>query len=180
MVAFSRFIALIPATDRNSLCELGKVLYEELGHGNPDRTHSVLFERFALEVGVSAESLPLPAEEVLPGIRDYVDALEAGFSGPSVARAAATYVFLETSAVRTYGPLSEALKALVPSPEAREFFALHSTLEPEHQATAEALAARYIKTENDRREYDHQLQQMEARWEAFWSDIYRATIGDIV
>jgi hypothetical protein len=173
IVAFARIFQVVPATDRESLALLAAVVFDELGHGSTERVHSVIFERFAAEVGVDIATLPIASDDVVPGVRGYVEAIREGF-GSALSRALATYVFLENSAVETYLPLVQALRELGVSEDGAEFFALHSELEVEHAAAARAMVERQRFDAAQQMEFDGQIAALRSHWERFWGDIHRA------
>lgn len=170
VIAFTGLFRRVSPADRQALASLGEVLHEELGAGNPLHVHSILFEKFAREVGVDVGTLPLSEDVVAPGVSAYVDALFDAFDGGSPATACAAYVFLETSAVETYGPLLATLTTLKIRREALEFFARHAQVEPGHKEAAEALAQRYVDA-STRAEYDATIARLAAKWEQFWHSI---------
>lgn len=92
VLAFAGIFQVVPAEDRTSLSELAVGLADELGGGHVDAVHSVMFERFAEEVGVDLDTLPLAAAQVLPAVQAYVEKLRRAFS-ESVVAAAAAYRF---------------------------------------------------------------------------------------
>lgn len=174
VAAFSRLLAGIPRTDRTALALFADVLYEELGRGTLGAVHSVVFERFARAVGVDPAALPLPPSQVAPGVRWYVCELELAFGGPSLARALATYSFLESAAVQTYGPLLQTLRGLNYTAEQLEFFARHATVEVEHAEAARQLVERAALTPAQREEFEDQTTLLGRAWQAFWHDIHAA------
>ena len=172
VVAFSRLLGVIPPTDRKSMAVLGEVLFEELGGGEFDSVHSIVFERFAKRVGLNVDELPLTPSEVAKGVRWYVCELESAFGGRSLARALATYCFLESSAVETYGPLLEALRAHRFSEDDLKFFVLHSQIEIEHSKAAHQLAEQANLSAADKIQFDDQTRLLTKCWRAFWEDIW--------
>ena len=175
VVAFARLFTVIPRADREALAVLAEVLYEELGNGKKDDVHSVLLEEFAAAAGVSIQELPLPPGQVADGVRWYVCELEMAFGGRSLPRALATYCFLESSAVATYGPLLDVLRATKLFTESQlTFFARHATIESEHAAAAQRLAERARLSAADRAEFDDQWALLRRSWAAFWRDIWDA------
>lgn len=174
VLAFSAIFRVIGPDDRDALSELADVLHEELGRGKADRVHSVLLERFASAAGLSASELRPKQQGILPGVRRYVDELAAAFSS-SVPRALAAYVFLETSAVETYGPLTKLFEACGYRESDMEFFQLHAKVEVEHAATAARLRNRYDFGASDLAEADEQTRRLSEAWTAFWSDILEAS-----
>ncbi|HEX7279832.1 MAG TPA: iron-containing redox enzyme family protein [Solirubrobacterales bacterium] len=170
IIAFSGLFTKVDPLDRQSLAELGDVLHEELGRGQESRVHSRLFERFAAAVGLTPDDLRIDPTDVLPGVSRYVAELERAFGEGSRAQALAAYVFLETSAVDTYGPLVQVLISLGYSAEDVEFFELHAGVEPEHAAAAEAMLQRHGVAPEDP-EARAETEKLAELWRAFWSEI---------
>jgi pyrroloquinoline quinone (PQQ) biosynthesis protein C len=170
VVAFSALFKQIDPLDRKSLAMLADVLHEELGRGSVDRVHSKLFERFASALDLAPEDLLLEVSQVLPGVRAYVGELERAFDSGSVPEALATYVFLESSAVDTYGPLVEALRTVGFTDEDVEFFELHAGVEVEHAAAADAMLRRY-KLDAEDPVVRAQQEKLARLWHSFWSEI---------
>jgi hypothetical protein len=172
VVAFSGIIRHIPAVDRASLSEVTSVLYDELGRGDPTKAHSVLFEDFAKAVGSSASRLPLPKCDVLPGVDRYVHNLRAAFGESStLAAAVAAYVFLEASAVNTYGPFLDTLRTFRElSPDCLRFFDVHATLEPQHLRAAYRLGE-VLGINSEDPAYVQTSVLLSSSWNLFWSDL---------
>jgi len=174
VAAFSRLLSLMPRTDRTALARFAEVLFEELGGGKVDHVHSVVFEHFAQAIGVDPRSLPLKASEVAGGVRWYVCELELAFGGHSLARALATYVFLETAAVATYEPLLNTLRQLKLGEHELEFFRRHSKVEVEHAAVAAELMRRANLDPHEQQDFDDQTRLLQRCWERFWADVWDA------
>jgi pyrroloquinoline quinone (PQQ) biosynthesis protein C len=170
VVAFSGLFTKVDPLDRESLAMLADVLHEELGRNDPERVHSRLFERFAASLGLSPAELRMDPVRVLPGVRAYVAELERAFGSGSQAEALAAYLFLESSAVDTYAPLVETLRALGCSDENIEFFELHAGVEPEHAAAAEAMLRRHGLHGGDPA-VEEQTRRMAELWRDFWEQI---------
>jgi len=170
VVAFTALFRQVDALDRESLAMLADVLHEELGRGIPERVHSRLFERFAAALNLRRDDLLLEPAEVLPGVRAYAGELERAFTAGSLPEALATYVFLESSAVDTYGPLVATLETLGFSADDVEFFALHAGVEPEHAAAADAMLCRHGLDANHPA-VRSQLERLAGFWHAFWTEI---------
>lgn len=173
VVAFSGLFTKVDPFDRESLAMLADVLCEELGKGDPERVHSRLFERFAHAVDLSPEDLRIAPRDVLPGVRDYVEELERVFADGTLAQALAAYVFLESSAVETYGPLVTVLLERGFREEDVEFFALHAQVEVEHAAAADAMLQRYGLSQESP-EVREQTARMASLWHTFWDEIDNA------
>ena len=170
VIAFTGLFKQVDPLDRDSLAMLADVLHEELGRGTRESVHSVLFERFAIALGVTSSDLHIDASQVLPGVRAYVAELDRAFSTGSRSEALATYLFLESSAVQTYGPLLESLLAIGLPPYDVEFFRLHAGVEPEHAAAAEAMLARHGLSVSDL-SVATQIATLTGLWHSFWSEI---------
>lgn len=174
VIAFSGILRVIDPFNREALAELADVLHEELGRGNAQRVHSVLLERFAQAAGLSPADLRIDKQAILPGVRGYVDELTTAFSS-SLPRALAAYVFLETSAVETYGPLTQLFETCEYGEEELEFFRLHATVEVEHAETASRLMDSHVLNPRERSEANDQTGRLADCWNAFWSDILEAS-----
>ena len=172
VVAFSGLFRIVKPTDRESLALLAGVLYEELGSSNACGAHSILFERFAASCGVDVGQLPLPSAKVAPGIRWYVCELHSAFGGSSLPRALATYQFLESSAVETYGPLLQLLLRVGFAENELEFFVLHARVEVEHEKAASMMVERANFSGSDLADFDDQKALLNRAWNAFWQDLW--------
>ena len=175
VVAFSRLLGVISPTDRPSLSLLASVLYEELGANIPAKVHSALFERFASACGVTTTELPLSPSQVVLGVRCYVLELHNAFGGSSLPRALATYLFLQSSAVETYGPLLQMLTRRGFQPEEIEFFALHAEVEVEHASAAQAMVDRSRFSTEQLMEFNDQTKLLANTWRRFWIDILQSS-----
>lgn len=170
VVAFSGLFKQVDPLDRESLAMLADVLFEELGQGREEQVHSLLFERFAASVGLSPEQLRLEEDRVLPAVMAYVEELERAFADGSRAEALATYVFLETSAVDTYGPLVATLLRRGFSDHDVTFFERHAGVEPQHAEAAEAMLRRHgLGIAHP--EVAAQIEKLAGLWRAFWTEI---------
>jgi len=179
--AFSQIILRLPPTDRAAASLVASVLHDELGRGQPDEVHSVLFENFARSVGVDVARLPLQRADLVAGVRMYVDELFDAF-GPdtTIARALATYLFLERSAVSTYAPMLEVLRRPRFEGVDLTFFELHAVMEVEHERAAAALVDRYVSAAAEAvAARDRQMARMAALWEAFWTDVHAHCAGAV-
>lgn len=173
--AFSQILLRFPATDRGAASLIASVLFDELGRGKANDVHSVMFERFARSIDVDVSALPLEPQNVIPGVRSYVDELFAAFDGTStIPRAVATYLFLEESAVKTYAPFLAVLRGPRFAGADIEFFELHAELEVEHAQAAADLVDRYVGPDGpDRLAFADQQARMSRLWQAFWQDMRR-------
>lgn len=179
ILAFSKLIAHISPFDRKSLAILGQTVYDELGCGVSKDVHSVLFEHFMVAVGASMENRP-NADTVLPNVANYIRELDSAFSGDSLPKALASYVYLEKSATESYGPLYETLKKALPklTPDELIFFSHHAILEPEHEKAARQLVVDQHFAPHQMEEFDKQYHHLDECWTLFWCDIYKETLAN--
>ena len=177
VLAFSEILSKIDPFDRETLAILAQTIYDELGCGDAEAVHSVLFAKFMRAVGANPDNQPL-SHNVLPHIRNYIDELRIAFSGDSLPKALASYVFLEKSATETYSPLFDTIKKAIPELSADDlyFFSMHATLEPEHEKAARALVAKQRFSLIQQNEYEQQYHHLASCWELFWQDIYNDTM----
>ena len=166
--AFSELLTFFPTHDRESLAELAKTVFEELGSGDPERVHSLLFEKFAAECDVDVSRLPLAPSEVEPGVKAYLDALYDAFSSRSLPRALGAYVFLEQTAVDMYPLFYKKLSRWDFTDEGLQFFYEHAELEPKHLETAKSLVERQSFSETDAAIYEAEQVVLEKAYSTFW------------
>jgi hypothetical protein len=169
--AFCGIFRVLGPEDRRVAALLAEVIYEELGEGDANKIHSVLLEQFLEEIGIDISSLPIPRNEVVKGVREYVDALYSAFWGNDLSEALATYCFLENSAVETYPALVELLSDCGVSNDRLEFFHLHSSLEVEHAAAAARLVDSLVIRSEEVERFNTQFSSMNNIWNHFWNDI---------
>ena len=122
---------------------------------------------------MAPQQLYLDPSHVLPGVRAYVAELDRAFSTGTRQEALATYVFLESSAVDTYGPLVDALRTLGFTDDDVEFFDLHAGVEPEHAAAADSMLQRHGLSA-DEPAVKVQQEKLAGLWHAFWEEIDQA------
>jgi|GEM_PF-5313484 len=170
--AFAQIMNRLPATDRGALSLVASVLYDELGQGKESEVHSVMFERFASSIGVPSSELPLSENDVASGVRNYISELFDAFGqNASLARALATYLFLERSAVLTYQPFLDTLRLMRLPRVDSQFFEVHATMEIGHERAAADLVARYASSDSSVSEIASQTARMARCWQAFWADM---------
>jgi pyrroloquinoline quinone (PQQ) biosynthesis protein C len=168
----ARLLALVvgalPATDYQSLAEVAKALHEEYGSGDADAVHSRLFARFCEALGLPPEDLPVPHQQVEPGVLQYLQAIEAGYRSGDPGVMLATYCFLERSAVLSYPLMLRRLQALGFSAADLVFFSTHVVQEAQHDQGAQQLAQRLVRTPGEAQGFVRQLQTMQQAWAGFW------------
>jgi hypothetical protein len=159
------------AEDRDSLSLIASVVYDELGNGISDKAHSYLFQKFALSVD-NCINLSSEGDQVVSGVKKYLNDLWDSFDSSSLPKALAAYVFLEESAVAFYPIILNILKRCpFLSDDSLEFFHLHSILEVEHEKAANELVIRQNFSFEDQGIYNNQLEYLKRSWEVFWKDI---------
>lgn len=168
IIAFATMSLRYDELDNFSICEISKTIYEEYGSGNPERVHSVLFEKMAHACGIKKEELPIASDEVFEPIKQYVQALHQAFSRGTLAEAFGAYVFLETTAVSMYPRFLTALSAMGFNEEELDFFVEHAYLEPKHLEAAHALVAKQRFSAADLKAYEKQFSFLELCYEKFW------------
>jgi pyrroloquinoline quinone (PQQ) biosynthesis protein C len=171
--AFAGLFRLVSPVDSASLAILGDVLHEELGRGHQERVHSVLFHRFATATGLASADVAIEESAVAPGVKAYVAELFERFGNGPLEEALASYLFLECSAVLTYGPLLDLLRGFGFSDDELEFFKLHSVVEIEHERSAREMTARLGGSSSAQIRIEAQLSRMSTLWAAFWDDIFQ-------
>lgn len=174
VIAFSGIFRVISPLNREALAELADVLHEELGRGKLERVHSRLLERFAKGVGLSLSDLAIEKNQILPGVQGYIEELTSAFTR-SLPSALAGYVFLETSAVETYGPMTELFRRCGFNEDELEFFRLHATVEVGHAETASSLMKSHHFNQHEQEEAEEQTRRLSKCWAAFWGDILKAS-----
>ncbi|MES2216809.1 MAG: iron-containing redox enzyme family protein [Pseudomonadota bacterium] len=169
--AFSRIIKLFPAEDCNSLSLIASVVYDELGKGIPEKAHSYLFHKFALSVD-SRIKLSCEDNQVVLGVKKYLNDLWDSFDGNSLPKALAAYVFLEETAVAFYPKILKILESCsFKSGDSLEFFYLHAILEVEHEKAANELVIQQNFSSVEQKIYNIQFEYLKRSWEVFWQDI---------
>lgn len=172
---FANIIYVIDPYDTDTLCEIAKVLYEELGQGNKRRVHSEMMKRFALYCGTHSEELPTEPQFVAPGVNIYLDTLRDIFSSRDLNRAIAGYLFLEETAVSCYAPIVSLFKSKKYPEASYEFFLEHSVIEVEHMELAEALVRRSIVDTKAKQNFMSDLEKLKVAWESMWNDLNNVT-----
>ncbi len=172
-VSQARLLALVVGAldmrDHDSLVEVTKALFEEYGSGQRDAVHSRLFARFCAALGLDTAQLPLPSRDVLPGVLDYLQAIETGYRSTEPGVMLATYCFLERSAVLSYPLMLERLQALGFTPEELIFFSTHVVQEAGHEQGAFQMAGRLLRSAQETQGFKRQVERMQQAWTRFWA-----------
>lgn len=146
---FARFFPQILASqlvnteDERVADELTKVLYSELGDGDPSRRHELLYRNFLRSVGIDVHSaLTRP---MLPSTRAYIEGMQRLYSDGNHAKALGASFGLENMAITMWDHLIPGLTILKASryPDMdMTYFTFHRELESTHeQAMEQAVAA---------------------------------------
>ncbi|RXJ72647.1 hypothetical protein CS022_14485 [Veronia nyctiphanis] len=175
--AFAQILTLIPAHDRRALAPMAEAISDEWGNGDPNKTHSALFEKFFAAAGISI-ALPIADDEIIPSIKAYLGVMWENFSvtTSNEAKSLATWLFLEKSAVDVYLPLLNAFRAMdIFTEDDLEFFTLHAVLEPEHYE--EVLRILDYKTfdDDETAQFYAEYQRMGEHWVNFWQQVVETT-----
>lgn len=175
--AFCQILTLIPAHDRLALAPMAEAIADEWGNGNPDKTHSALFEKF-----FKAAGLPIPSiqaeHEIIPAIKDYINVMRENFNPATSneAKSLATWLFLEKSAVDVYQPLLNSFRKMgIFTEDDLEFFTLHAVLEPEHYQEVINILAYKMFNEKEKNEFYEEYKRMGKHWVNFWEQVFIST-----
>jgi pyrroloquinoline quinone (PQQ) biosynthesis protein C len=160
-------VRALDPTDRQSLAEVAKALYEEYGSGSAAGVHSHLFARFAVAAGVPAERLSTVSFDINPAVLAYVGAIEAAYGSGDRSKALGAYGYLERSAVLSYGMMLDTFSRLGFETDALEFFRLHVEQEKGHDAAAAAMIARLVAGD-ELSCFASEVRRMDGLWGRFW------------
>lgn len=146
---FARFFPQILASqlvnteDERIADELTKVLYSELGDGDPSHRHELLYRNFLRSVDIDVHTAM--TRPMLPSTRAYIEGMQRLYSDGNHAKALGASFGLENMAVTMWDHLIPGLTILKASryPDMdMTYFTFHRELESTHeQAMKQALAA---------------------------------------
>lgn len=146
--SFARFFPkilvsqLINTEDESIAEELTRVLYSELGDGNPGHRHELLYRRFLTSVGVSiTDALTRP---MMPSTKAYIEGMERLYSSGNHEQALGASFGLENMAITMWDHLIPGLETLKHSRYGHmdiEYFTFHRELESTHEDAMEKAVA---------------------------------------
>ncbi len=142
--SFARFFPkilvsqLVNTEDESIAEELTRVLYSELGDGNPQHRHELLYRRFLTSVGIPIqEALTRP---MMPSTKAYIEGMEMLYSSGNHEQALGASFGLENMAITMWDHLLPGLLALKRSRHPHmdmEYFTFHRELESTHEDAME-------------------------------------------
>ncbi len=142
--SFARFFPkilvsqLVNTEDESIAEELTRVLYSELGDGNPQHRHELLYRRFLTSVGIPIqEALTRP---MMPSTKAYIEGMEMLYSSGNHEQALGASFGLENMAITMWDHLLPGLLALKGSRHSHmdmEYFTFHRELESTHEDAME-------------------------------------------
>ncbi len=174
--AFSRFFPRILVTqlvnteDEDVAEELTRVLYSELGDGDPAKRHELLYRSFLRSIGL--EIGRVMRQPLLPPTRAYIKGMETLYSSPNHFVALGASFGLENMAIAMWDYLIPGLKvyqgAWYPQMDL-EYFTFHRELENAHEdAMRRAVAALEGMTSRDQRDFRRGAQKVLDYLEGLW------------
>ncbi|ROR97893.1 heme oxygenase-like protein [Sinobacterium caligoides] len=179
--AFSQILTLIQPHDRRALAPMAEAIADEWGNGNPDKTHSALFEKFFKAAGLSIPAVQLEGE-MIPAIKDYLSVMYENFNAltSNEAKSLATWLFLEKSAVDVYQPLLDSFRKMkVFTEDDLEFFTLHAVLEPEHYQEVLNILEYKDFSDVEKQQFYAEYERMGRHWVNFWEQVVNCTRNEI-
>ncbi len=156
--------------DHQGLAMVSEALFEELGSGDAEKNHSVLFERIATALGVSLKERKAAHHECDSRIGNYVDEIERAYSSGSNPTVLGAYAYLERSAVLSYPLMLERFTEAGFSEHVLEFLAVHVIQEAGHDEAAVELVDKKIVGDEALAEFETEIHRMHTLWGAFWED----------
>ena len=142
--SFARFFPkilvsqLVNTEDESIAEELTRVLYSELGEGNPQHRHELLYRKFLTSVGI-----PIPQalnRPMMPSTKAYIDGMETLYSSGNHEQALGASFGLENMAITMWDHLIPGLLAVKRSRRPKmdiEYFTFHRELESTHEDAME-------------------------------------------
>jgi pyrroloquinoline quinone (PQQ) biosynthesis protein C len=186
--SFARFFPkilvsqLINTEDESIAEELTRVLYSELGDGNPQHRHELLYRRFLTSVGVPIqEALTRP---MMPSTKAYIEGMERLYSSGNHEQALGASFGLENMAITMWDYLIPGLLTLKHSRHPQmdmEYFSFHRELESTHEdAMEKAVSAMEDHSSsdgalspNEETNFSHGIKKVLDYLEGFWMGLER-------
>ena len=142
--SFARFFPkilvsqLVNTEDESIAEELTRVLYSELGDGNPQHRHELLYRRFLTSIDVTIqEALNRP---MIPSTKAYIEGMEELYSSGNHEQALGASFGLENMAITMWDHLIPGLQTLNHTRHPNmdiEYFTFHRELESTHEDAME-------------------------------------------
>jgi pyrroloquinoline quinone (PQQ) biosynthesis protein C len=132
---------LVNTADEKEAFELTKVLTSELGDGDPNLRHELLFRRFLRSVGIPPEKAV--NSPMKPTTKRFIDGLRKLYGGTNHARALGASFGLENMAIPMWDQLIPGLKHVKQTKMPKmdiEYFTFHRELESQHEEAMEEVS----------------------------------------
>ena len=134
---------LVNTEDESVADELTRVLYSELGEGNPENRHELLYRHFLRSIDIDLHQALI--RPMMPSTRDYIVGMEELYSSGNHEQALGASFGLENMAITMWDHLIPGLQSLrrerFPGLDLR-YFTFHRELESAHEeAMVHAVAA---------------------------------------
>jgi len=132
---------LVNTPDEREAFELTKVLTSELGDGDPNLRHELLFRRFLRSVGIDPQQAV--ARPMVPTTKAYLDGLRELYGGRDHAKALGASFGLENMAIPMWDQLLPGLSSVKGKRLAAmdiEYFTFHRELESQHEDAMEEVS----------------------------------------
>lgn len=161
---------LVNTEDEGVADELTRVLYSELGDGDPRKRHELLYRDFLRSIGLGvSEAL---RQRMAPSTRAYIRGMERLYSSPNHYVALGASFGLENMAIAMWDHLLPGLRAIknrwYPGMD-MTYFTFHRALEDTHEDAMErAVAVSSGMTDRDRRDFERGMLRMLDYLEGFW------------
>lgn len=132
---------LVNTPDEREAFELTKVLASELGDGDPNLRHELLFRRFLRSIGIDPQRVI--AKPMVPTTKAYLDGLWKLYGGRDHAKALGASFGLENMAIPMWDQLLPGLDSVKKRRLAGmdiEYFTFHRELESKHEDAMEEVS----------------------------------------
>jgi len=183
---FARFFPQILASqlvnteDEQVADELTKVLYSELGDGQPHHRHELLYRDFLRSIGIDVHGAM--SRPMLPSTRAYIEGMEHLYSDGNHAKALGASFGLENMAITMWDHLIPGLTSLKTARYPHmdlTYFTFHRQLESTHEDAMEHAVAAVQSTTNagmsdqDKHDFRDGVNAVLGYLERFWMGLER-------
>jgi pyrroloquinoline quinone (PQQ) biosynthesis protein C len=183
---FARFFPQILASqlvnteDEQVADELTKVLYSELGDGQPHHRHELLYRDFLRSIGIDVHGAM--SRPMLPSTRAYIEGMEHLYSDGNHAKALGASFGLENMAITMWDHLIPGLTSLKTARYPHmdiTYFTFHRQLESTHEDAMEHAVAAVQSTTNagmsdqDKQDFRYGVSAVLGYLESFWMGLER-------
>ena len=183
---FARFFPQILASqlvnteDEQVADELTKVLYSELGDGQPHHRHELLYRDFLRSIGIDVHGAM--SRPMLPSTRAYIEGMEHLYSDGNHVKALGASFGLENMAITMWDHLIPGLTSLKTARYPHmdlTYFTFHRQLESTHEDAMEHAVAAVQSTTNagmsdqDKQDFRDGVSAVLGYLESFWMGLER-------